>query len=398
MKPIARCSVCVLAVMLGFAITPPASASDDAWLQEQINALGAEGGTVQLDAKTYVLRNTIRLKDFVTVRGAGPDHTIIKIDDGVNLAAFNTDRSDENTYGRGNHDVAICDLTIDGNAANNPEHSEGITLQNCYAYRIENVHVKSSRGFAGIITWPCHDAKTEGIPFKNFIVNCVVDGNQHAKAYDFPQGGGYGHGYYVTAWDNDNVLFRGNVARNNAASGIHGEDGISFFFVEDCESYDNAANGIWLCDVNNSVVRNCKIYDNGVNGIQIGQGERNFNNLIYGNEIAGNGYYGILQDRYYGPGDCSTLIVANSIRNNKGANHMWIADSASGNVIAFNFCDLDKGRKALACGVKVDSGDNVIINNYVRGATEEFTLADGNTLVPWDYSKPWNPNNLVDRY
>jgi len=371
---------------------------DEVEIQKLIDALGPEGGTVELEASTYVVGQPIRLKDFVTVKGAGVDKTIIRIADGANVAAFRTESDNEREQAWGNHDVTIRDLTIDGNARNNPKHSEGIKLPNCYAYRIENVHVKNSRGFAGIITWPCHAAQREGIPYKNYIVNCVVDGNQYAKAYDFPKGGGYGHGFYVTAPDNDNVLFRGNVARNNKGSGIHGEDFIEYFFVEDCQSYGNRGPGIWFCEVANSVIRNCKIYENGGDGIICSQGKGNYNNLICENEIRDNGGRGLVVGRGYDPGSSHFVIAANIIKNNKGGSHIYIESSAAENVIAFNSCNLEEGRKPLPFGIIADSTGNLIINNYVGGVSEEFKAVDGNVVVSWDYDKPWKPDNLVSWY
>jgi len=398
MNALTRYGTWALVLLVMSATAFAQEASDDAWIQKQIDALGDKGGVVTLEAKTYVLSNSVLMKDFVTVKGAGADKTIIKIGDGVNLSAFVAERGDEQKHTWGNHDVTIRDLTIDGNADNNPNHSEGITLGNSYAYRIENVHVKNSRGFAGIITWPCHAAKREKIAYKNYIVNCVVDGNQHAKAYDFPEGGGYGHGFYVTAWDNDNVLFKGNIARNNKGSGIHGEDYIEYFFVEDCESYDNDGFGIWFAEVANSVIRNCTVYDNGNDGIHLSQARGNFNNLIYSNEIRNNGGSGITLLRQYEPGPSHTVIVGNTIKNSKGGAHIVVGESASDNVIAFNFCYLDSEREALSAGVVVQSTGNVLINNYVRGAQEEYQVAEGNIVIPWDYEKPWTPENLVSGY
>jgi len=394
------CALMVAVCVLGFYAADAAAqqGGDEVAIQKLIDALGPEGGTVELEARTYILRNTVRLEDYVIVKGAGVDKTIIKIADGVNRAAFSTKRDKELEHTWGNHDLAILDLTIDGNADNNEKHSEGIKLPNCYAYRIENVHVKNSRGLAGIITWPCHAAKREKIAYKNYIVNCVVDGNQHAKAYDFPEGGGYGHGFYVTAWDNDNVLFRNNVARNNKGSGIHGEDFIEYFFVEDCESYGNRGPGIWFCEVANSVIRNCKIYENGGDGISCGQGKGNYNNLICQNEIRDNGGRGIVVGKGYDPGTSRFVIISNVIKNNKQDSHIYIQGSAAENVIAFNFCYLEEGRKPLPFGIIADSTGNLIINNYVGGVSEEFKAVDGNVVVPWDYDKPWTPENLVSTY
>ena len=239
-------------------------------IQRQIGSLREKGGVIKLEARTYIVRQAIVLYDNITIEGAGMDKTTIRLvgdanpepADGrmpfVNRCIIRNENYDEQETPQGNHNITIRNLTIDGNSANNTTCGEGILLPNCYNYRIENIRVKHCRGFAGIYTNPCHLAAREKVKYKNYILNCIVEEQQPATDRDAP----YGHGFYVTAWDNDNVLLKGCIARNNKGSGIHGEDFISYFFVEENEVYGNGGPGIWFCEVRNSVIKKNKSHRN----------------------------------------------------------------------------------------------------------------------------------------
>jgi len=387
---------CVLLAFAGDAQTALAEdkMSDDVLIQQQIDALDETGGIVKLEARTYAVRGAIVLRDGVTIEGAGMDKTIIRLADGANpdpadgrmpsisRCIIRNENCDELVTPQGNHDITIRNLTIDGNAANNTVCGEGILLANCYNYRIENVRVKNCRGYAGIYTNPCHQAASKEIGYKNYILNCIVEDQQPATDRDAP----YGHGFYVTAWDNDNVLLKGCIARNNVGSGIHGEDFIAYFFVEENEAYGNGGAGIWFCEVRNSVIRRNKAHHNKGDGISLSQGAGNRNNLVYENDAHHNGSHGISLTRLYDAGDSFCLIFNNRVWNN-GHAAVFIADSASGNTIGFNLCydDRDDNDHKQQYGILVDSKGNRIINNYVAGnAKAAIKAVDGNTVMEWE--------------
>ncbi|MFQ6042965.1 MAG: right-handed parallel beta-helix repeat-containing protein [Candidatus Poribacteria bacterium] len=361
--------------------------SDDVLIQRRIDAIRGKGGVIKLEAKTYIVRQAIVIYDNITIEGVGMDKTIIRLADNansvladarmpfVNRCVIRNENYDEQERPQGNHDITIRSLTIDGNAANNITCGEGILLPNCYNYRIENVRVKNCRGFAGIYTNPCHLAARKKIRYRNYILNCIVEEQQHATDRDAT----YGHGFYVTAWDNDNVLLKGCIARNNKGSGIHGEDFISYFFVEENETYNNGGSGIWFCEVRNSIIKKNKSHHNAGDGIALSQGKGNKNNLVYENDVHHNGNHGISVARQYDAGDSFCSILNNRVWNNESAG-IFIADSAGRNTVGFNFCydDFDTPSAAQSknrntdghrqqYGIVVDSKGNSIINNYVAG-------------------------------
>ena len=382
--------------------------SDVMLIQQQIDSLREAGGVIKLEAKTYIVRQAIVVYDNITIEGAGMDKTTICLTDGanpepadepmpfVNRGIIRNENYYEQETPRGNHDITIRNLTIDGNAANNPMCGEGILLPNCYNYHIENVRVKNCRGYAGIYTNPCHLAAREKVKYKNYILNCIVEDQQPATDRDAP----YGHGFYVTAWDNDNVLLKGCIARNNSGAGIHGEDFISYFFVEENEAYGNGGAGIWFCEVRNSVIKRNKSHHNAGDGIALSQGKGNQNNLVYDNDVHHNGNHGISLARQYDAGDSFCSIFSNRVWNNEHA-AILIADSAGRNTIGFNLCydNRDANCHKQQYGIVVDSKENSIINNYVAGnAGESIKVAENNTVLEWESNIPLTPETLVGTY
>jgi hypothetical protein len=379
------------------------AAGDEAAIQQRIDALDAQGGVAQLEARTITLRRALVLRDGVTLQGAGPDRTALRLADGanpvevegripfVNRCLIRNENYDELATPQGNHDLTIRDLTLDGNAAQNRFCGEGILLANCYNYRIENVHVRNCRGFAGIYTNPCHAAAREKVRYQNYIVCCLVEDQQPATDRDAP----YGHGFYITAPDNDNVLLKGNIARRNHGAGIHGEDFISHFFVEENEAYENGGPGIWFCEVRNSVVKRNRLHHNKGDGLHLSQGQGNRHNLISENDIHHNGNHGLSVLRQYDPGDSFCCIVSNRIWNNQQVG-IVLANSAARNTVAFNFCYDDRKPPQQRIGIKADSTDNQIINNYVGSSmVAGIQAVKGNIIIEWEAKIPLTPANLV---
>ena len=363
-------------------------------IQKQIDALGEKGGTVQLEARVYLINNCIVLRDNVTVRGAARDKTIIRLAPNrpkraecVDGAVFRNENYNENKTPQGNHDITIRDLTIDADAPRNKWAGEGVLLANCYNYRLENLRIMNCRGYAGIYTNPCHMAARKKIPYQNYIVNCIVEGNRPAN----DRGAPYGHGIYVTAWDNDNVLIKGNITRNNHASGIHLEDDVAYVFVENNESYNNGGNGIWLCEASRSTVKFNKVHDNKGYGIALSQGKGNEQNLISGNEVYRNGYAGIVLNRQYDAGNSYAVVVGNRIWSNNqtaSADHggILIVETANCNTIGFNYIYDNQEKPTQDYGLVVMSCDNTIISNRIEGnRLGDVKIAENknNVLVPW---------------
>jgi len=388
-----------LVVGLSVLVVGSAAAAEpegtDVEIQQQIDALGEQGGVVTLEAKTYVIRKTVILPNFVTLRGAGRDKTVLVLADETNDSVIRNELFSRGAM-RGAHDVAIANLTIDANGKNQAENVSrgGIWFEYTYNYRIENVHLKNARAIGGIFTNPTHDIHNKAQ--KNYIVNCIVEGTLENK----PSPGAHpGNGIWVTGHaDNNNVLIKGNIVRDNFNNGIFAEDRIECIFVEENESSGNGNNGIWFCGVRYSAIKGNRIHHNRAAGILISQTKWTQNNLVYGNVVHDNGAPGFVIDFTYGPGEAYHVIVGNVFKNNGGTG-IDIRSSATDNVVAFNYCTDDRDNKKQKVGLVTASQNNLIINNYLKGNAEaESKIAENNVVVLWDYDKPWTPENLVNWY
>jgi len=337
---------CLLAVL---AAAPRAQALTDADIQAAIDALPPEGGVVQLEATTYTINDTIWLRDYVILKGVGMDQTVLYLADNVNKAMIRGVNYDENVHWtEGNHDFAVKDLTIDGNNAHNSDvtlqiGTSGILYQNCYNYRVENLHVVNTCGYGAVEIGPNHYANQQGVPFRNYILNNHIEGTIGISWGDGTRH--YGWGMFVTAYDNDNVLIRGNVCHDNAGAGIGLEDSIDFITVEYNHCYNNG-NGITMDLTGRSIIRFNLLENNAGRGInaastlsyEVFQGVYH---MIYGNTIIGNGGEGI--GLFYPGIDASQyssycVVVNNTVKNNcwQGWAGAGISIQYQGNVVAFN--------------------------------------------------------------
>ena len=130
------------AVMLASGIAPTArsqerpvlNAADFASIQAAVDALPAGGGTVGVPDGAYVLPRKVRLRSHVELRGEGMDRTILTLADGANdHLVSNRDLQ------RGNEGIAIRDLGLRGNAANQTDWSFGVRLVNVTDSVVERV-------------------------------------------------------------------------------------------------------------------------------------------------------------------------------------------------------------------------------------------------------------------
>lgn len=326
---------------------------DDTSIQKQIDLLFDKGGIVLLKSGTYIIRKPVILNPNITLQGAGADKTILKLADGVRDCVIGACGSII-PY-RPVFNITIRDLTIDGNAGHNsdPAKGSGIRLEGVYNYKIENVHVKNTAGFAGIYTntFDYYNATPQNK--RSFILNCTVENSKHGSD------GLYGHGIYVTSAGNDNVVIKGNIARDNDGTGIFAEDMLSNILIENNKAYNNKGNsGIWINETRNSIVRFNDIRGNLIRGITLGgeNPEYNRNNLVYGNTVIDtSGYDGII----VGGKAMDNLVIYNRIHNfgDYGINVI-----STGNIIAFNYINSNSNKNSEAKKTNISNGNTAFDN------------------------------------
>jgi len=376
---------------------------DSAAIQLRIDALSEKGGVVALGEGTYLIEKSIVLPDFVTLLGAGRDKTILKLADGVNEPVVRTFAStapeaDVRPPGFSTHHVTIKDLTVDGNAEGNREtHKGGIWLQYAHDYRVENVLVTNARGIAGLLTNPDHSARHK--VRKNYIVNCIIEGTKGQVTF----GGHPGNGMWITgATNNENILIKGNIVRQNQGSGIFIEDDITNIFIEDNDVYENSSYGVWIATCRNMAVTNNRIHHNG-RGIVVAWGSSNIE--IRGNEIYNNLLEAISiatpESSAKEPTYC--VVIGNTLRNNNQLRFDCIPAIDVGNqfnTIAFNTIVADEDVGSHYFGIALTAPNNIVVNNYMEGCrgADYWLVDEHNTVVEWDKDKPWKPDNLVGLY
>jgi parallel beta-helix repeat protein len=289
--------------------------TDNVALQKAVDRVAAAGGGIVLiKAGTYTLNNSLRLSSHITLRGEGPEKTILKKAAGIkSKLALDADYGEfvatvEDAHGFApGMGVTILDKVSPSGwtpSVRTIVRAEGQTL-----YFDKFLHMDYSVSNGGVVfnTFPLiagyevEDVRVEELTADgNRATSLVLDGCQAGAIYFF-------HSQRMTI-------------RNCVARDFPG-DGISTQFVEDpvvenCESYRNAALGIHLgTGALRGVVRFNRAHDNGQDGLYLcwrvqharyeqnqswnnGQdgislGHKDTDNVFFKNVVSGNGRAGI---------------------------------------------------------------------------------------------------------
>lgn len=178
----------------------------------------------------------------VTLRGAGRQQTIIKLVDGAALGTGSQNRVVTNwdmdaEEDGGDYDVAIEDLTIDGNAANvgaSGTVCHGIQIWRSRHVRVRNVIVKNCRGndTSSNETFHICQVRCTDVLFEDCEVFCD-DGGDTATGFSSNYGSKvtlrdcYAHdmknGHGFTAFETDGLLDAGCISKDNGGSGFNCE-------------------------------------------------------------------------------------------------------------------------------------------------------------------------------
>ena len=289
--------------------------TDNAALQKAVDRVtAAGGGVVLIKAGTYTLANSLRLASHITLRGEGPEKTILKKAPGVksrlaldaDYGEFQATVEDPRGFAPG-MGVTLVDSTSRSGWTPSLRTSVRIEGQTLYFDRF--LHMDYGVEKAGMIfnTFPLiagyevEDVRVEEL---------TVDGNwSGSETLDGCQAGG------IYFFHSKRMTIRNCVARNFPG------DGISTQFVEEpvvenCEVYGNAQLGIHLgTGALHGLVRHNRAHDNGQDGLYlcwrvqharyeqnqswnngrdgISLGHKDTDNLFVKNVVSGNGRAGI---------------------------------------------------------------------------------------------------------
>jgi len=341
--------------------------TDNAAIQKAIDRVAAAGGGIVLiRAGTYTLNNSVRLASHITLRGEGPEKTILKKAPGVkSKLALDADYGESQATiedARGfapGMGVTVVDNTKRGDwvaSVRSIVRVEGRTL-----YFDRFLHMDYSVEKAGEVfnTFPLiagyevEDVRVEEL---------TVDGNRAAsETLDGCQAGGiyFFHSKRMTIRNCVARYFPGDgisaqfveepVVENcevyaNAELGIHLGTGALRGLVRHNRAHDNGQDGLFLCwRVQHARYEQNQSWNNGQDGISLGH--KDTDNVFSKNVVSGNGRAGIFFR------DESESNAAN--RN-----------TFNGNTIEDNGCP-----GALGYGIRIEGAthDLRFISNIIRG-------------------------------
>lgn len=288
---------------------------DQIAIQKAVDRVAAAGGGVVLvKAGTYMVANSVRLSSRVTLRGEGPDKTVLKKASGVrsrlkldaDYGELKATVEDVRGFAPG-MGVTLLDkvnpsgwtpsvrtiVRIDGQTLYfdrflqmdySVEHDGEVfnTFPIIAGFDVQDVHVEDltvdgSREGSGVLD----GCQTGGIYFfrsqRMTISNCVVR--------NYPGDG------ISTQFVEDPVVEKCE-SYNNAYLGIHLGTGVLRGRVRFNRTYDNGQDGLFLCwRVQHAVYEGNQSWNNGGNGISIGH--KDTDNLFIKNSLKGNAHAGI---------------------------------------------------------------------------------------------------------
>ena len=339
---------------------------DTAAIQRALDAAyQAGGGIVQIPAGTFIVRGTddpshgaLQIRSNTELAGAGMGSTVIKLADDWSGKISGVIRTPPS--GEAEHDIAIRDLTVDGNKAHAQGDVDGIMTgylpgspkfdNNILIERVEVENV-SRIGFnphEQTHNLTIRDSVSHDNGWDGFEADYV---SQAVYENDTAYGNGR-HGFNVVTHSSD-VVLRNDTSYGNGVDGIvvqRGSEDTAYtarVLVEGNDVYGNGGNGIELKRVDDSQVLGNRVHDNGLDGIHIEASNRN---VIDGNQIADNSmkvpgsYNGITIKSYSGDQAGPTTASGNLITNNVvsashvAAEHAFFEDTTgvSGDVFAGN--------------------------------------------------------------
>ncbi|MGI4837479.1 MAG: glycosyl hydrolase family 28-related protein [Janthinobacterium lividum] len=253
-----------------FGATGNGSSDDTAALQKAINAAAAAGGgTVHLDAGTYILSATagscLTLKSNVTLQGDGIGATTLKLADGASAAVTSLIKA-----GNSSHDVGASRLTLDGNTAHTAAVATGWLNGSATQVQLDSIEAQNFGG-AGLdlqgknsqVTLShssVHNNAGDGL-VADYLSNSTFS---HNSAYA-NGGNGYNLGGDVRLIDSD--------AYRNGGSGVFLQEGTSgarsALSVEGGVIYGNHADGVTVSAAELFSISGADIHDNGDAGVSL---------------------------------------------------------------------------------------------------------------------------------
>ncbi len=311
--------------------------SDNRALQAAVDYIAAlGGGTVEIGAGEYLMRDSLHLRSNVTVRGT-PGKTILRKADGV-VSALALDGD------FGEQQITVAD-------ADGFDVGQGVAVWDDQAggFHTTVARITGQRGNTFAIDKPLmadcmtHRGAKAGTLFPIIsgydirgarIENLQIEGNRQANApLNGCRGGGiflyraYGtaiqdctvrnyNGDGISFQQSNDVTVTGCVSEANASLGIHPGSGSQRPTIRNCIARQNGTDGLFLCwRVRHGLFENNVLESNGRFGISIGH--KDSDNLLQHNQVRGNHSNGVFfRDESLGMAAHRNRLKENVIEDN----------------------------------------------------------------------------------
>ncbi|MEK6258329.1 MAG: right-handed parallel beta-helix repeat-containing protein [Planctomycetota bacterium] len=371
--------------------------SDNRALQAAVDYIAAlGGGTVEIGAGTYTMRDSLHLRPHVTVRGVKGQTILRKADAVSSLLGCDGDFGEEQLTLKDpagfevGHGVAIWDKNSGGFHTTVAR----ITGRNDNTFSIDkplNADCMIRNGATAATLFPVISGyDLEGCRLEGL----TIDGNkQHNAHLNGCRGAGIflyrGFGTVIEACavrnfngdgisfqQSNDVVVRNCVSEDNASLGFHPGSGSQRPLVEQCAARRNGEDGLFLCwRVRHGVFQDNVLESNGRFGISIGH--KDSDNLIRRNQIRLNDDAGVLfRNETEAMAGHRNRLEANVIENNgvtKDAPGIRVRGATkdlvfTGNVIRDT---RPEGGRKQTVGVLIEeeAGAVVLDNNSVKADT-----------------------------
>ena len=301
---------------------------------DYIASLG--GGTVEIGAGEFIMRDSLHLRSFVTVRGTKGKTILRKAKAATSPLALDGDYGEEQitlTHPDGfqaGHGVTVWDSQSGGFHTTVAR----ITGRNGNTFSLDTPlnadcmvanHAQAATVFPVVSGYHLEGARVE---------NLVIDGN---KEENVPLNGcrgagiflyrGFGtvieqclvrnfHGDGISFQQSNDVLVQGCVSQDNSGLGLHPGSGSQRPIVRDCVASRNGEDGLFLCwRVRHGLFERNTLENNGRYGISIGH--KDSDNLLQNNQIRSNQQDGVFfRNETQGMAGHRNRLENNVIENN----------------------------------------------------------------------------------
>lgn len=272
------------------------------------------GGTVQLAAGTYTLRNAVWLPSRTRLRGSGPETVITKISSETIKLSEDSDWYDQEiTLAEAGHFQVGDGVTF---ITKNPHNGSQTVIKRTLTAR-SGQRFKLNDGLRENLWLSGEPTCSSLFPLLTsentadvLIENLTLDGN---KANSTNLNGNYGGNVFIQ--DCNRYTIRDVVSRNsngdgvsfqichdvvverlhshdNMDLGIHPGSGSQRPLIRNCKLEKNGLGLFWCWGVKYGLAENCQILDSRTYGVSIGHNDTD--NVMRNNEIRGSGTYGVL--------------------------------------------------------------------------------------------------------